>query len=161
MELLVNDLSIHGQFSTLADFKKAIKRVLEIRRMAMRFGRQLHCHRKVAHTQVMAGVYMQQAVNSLSKDESRAVMRWLTHQGPFWEDNRLHSPNEYFEWMDQFLEGLKNTKPAKGHERVLYPGLSEWEETEERSKNGIPYHREVVEWFESYAAETGIDIDLR
>lgn len=69
--------------------------------------------------------------------------------------------DEYFDWMDQFLDGLKNTKPAKGHDRVLYPGLSEWEETEERSKNGIPYHREVVEWFESYAAEIGVDVDLR
>ena len=68
---------------------------------------------------------------------------------------------DYFDWMDQFLDGLKNTKPAKGHDRVLYPGLSEWEETQERTKNGIPYHREVIEWFESYAAEVGVEIDLR
>lgn len=69
--------------------------------------------------------------------------------------------DDYFDWMDKFLDGLKNTKPAKGHDRVLYPGLSEWEETQERSKNGIPYHREVIEWFESYAAEIGVEIDLR
>ena len=68
---------------------------------------------------------------------------------------------EYFDWMDKFLEGLRNTKPAKGHDRVLYPGLSEWEETQERAKTGIPYHREVIEWFESYAAEIGIGVDLR
>ena len=69
--------------------------------------------------------------------------------------------DDYFDWVDKFLDGLRNTKPAKGHDRVLYPGLSEWEETEERSKNGIPYHREVVEWFESYAAEVGVEVDLR
>ncbi len=69
--------------------------------------------------------------------------------------------DEYFDWMDQFLEGLRNTKPASGHERVLYPGLSEWEETQERSSNGIPYHREVIEWFESYAAEVGVEVNLR
>ncbi len=69
--------------------------------------------------------------------------------------------DEYFDWMDGFLKGLRNTKPAKGHDRVLYPGLSEWEETQERSKNGIPYHREVIEWFESYAAEVGVDVDIR
>jgi LDH2 family malate/lactate/ureidoglycolate dehydrogenase len=68
---------------------------------------------------------------------------------------------DYFDWMDKFLDGLKNTRPAKGHDRVLYPGLSEWEETQERTKNGIPYHREVIEWFESYAAEVGVEIDLR
>jgi LDH2 family malate/lactate/ureidoglycolate dehydrogenase len=67
----------------------------------------------------------------------------------------------YFDWMDKFLEGLQNTRPAKGHERVLYPGLSEWEETQKRTRDGIPYHREVIEWFESYTAEVGVEVDLR
>jgi L-2-hydroxycarboxylate dehydrogenase (NAD+) len=69
--------------------------------------------------------------------------------------------DDYFDWMDKFLDGLKSTKPTKGHDRVLYAGLSEWEETQERSKNGIPYHSEVIDWFESYAAEIGIEVDLR
>lgn len=69
--------------------------------------------------------------------------------------------DDYFDWMDQFLEGLRNTPPAPGHDRVLYPGLSEWEATQKRTAEGIPYHTEVIEWFESYGAETGIAVNLR
>ena len=30
--------------------------------------------------------------------------------------------------MDQMLKTLRETRPAPGHDRVLYPGLSEFEE---------------------------------
>ena len=51
------------------------------------------------------------------------------------------------------LRTLRTTRPAPGHERVLYPGLSEHEEVLERRANGIPFHREVVDWFDSISAE--------
>ena len=34
--------------------------------------------------------------------------------------------------MDQMLEWLRETQPAAGQERVLYPGLLEYEEERER-----------------------------
>ena len=49
--------------------------------------------------------------------------------------------------MDKMLRLLRETKPAPGHDRVLYPGLSEHEEELDRRANGIPLHREVIEWF--------------
>ena len=49
--------------------------------------------------------------------------------------------------MDAILDYLANMKPAPGQERVYYAGLIEHEETVERESNGIPYHSEVVEWF--------------
>ena len=49
--------------------------------------------------------------------------------------------------MDKMLRSLRETKPAPGHDRVLYPGLSEHEEELDRRANGIPLHREVIEWF--------------
>jgi LDH2 family malate/lactate/ureidoglycolate dehydrogenase len=63
--------------------------------------------------------------------------------------------------MDRMLESFASSPPAPGHERVLYPGLSEHEEFVTRSKTGIPYHHEVIEWYESYCAETGIKCELR
>ncbi len=62
--------------------------------------------------------------------------------------------------MDALLEGLANTKPAPGHDRVYYAGLPEAEETERRLAEGIPYHREVIEWFESAAADLDLEFDL-
>ena len=50
--------------------------------------------------------------------------------------------------MDQMLKTLRETKPAPGHDRVLYPGLSESEDEQERRANCIPLHQEVVEWFD-------------
>ena len=61
--------------------------------------------------------------------------------------------------MDDFLRGLKETPPAPGHDRVLYPGLAEFESRNDRSENGIPYHPEVIEWFESITSELEIKLD--
>ena len=59
----------------------------------------------------------------------------------------------FLDTMDEVLKTLRTTKPAPGHERVLYPGLSEYEEEIERKANGIPLHKEVVEWFDHITAE--------
>ena len=59
--------------------------------------------------------------------------------------------------MDELLEGLANTPPAPGHERVVYAGLLEAEEVERRLAGGIPYHREVIDWFRTTAAEMKLD----
>jgi L-2-hydroxycarboxylate dehydrogenase (NAD+) len=59
--------------------------------------------------------------------------------------------------MDDFLTYLKETPPAPGHERVYYAGLPEYEEVQKRTKDGIPLHREVVEWFDSCTNELGLE----
>ena len=58
--------------------------------------------------------------------------------------------------MDRMLKTLRETPPAPGHERVLYPGLSEYEEEQDRRANGIPLHNEVVEWFEDITNELAV-----
>ena len=55
--------------------------------------------------------------------------------------------------MDEWLRMLKSTKPAPGHERVLYPGLPEAECEREYRVAGIPLHREVVEWLRGTCTE--------
>lgn len=58
--------------------------------------------------------------------------------------------------MDEWLQMLKSTKPAPGHDRVLYPGLLEAECEVEYKAKGIPLHKEVVEWFHSICSELHI-----
>jgi L-2-hydroxycarboxylate dehydrogenase (NAD+) len=60
------------------------------------------------------------------------------------------------EHMDQMLEWLRETRPAPGQERVLYPGLLEYEEERERREHGIPLHREVIQWFGKITSEMGL-----
>ncbi|MBI4220545.1 MAG: Ldh family oxidoreductase [Chloroflexi bacterium] len=68
--------------------------------------------------------------------------------------------DEYYDNMDKWLAGLAATPPAAGHKRVVYAGLPESEEFERRMREGIPYHREVVEWYGSIGAELGLEFDL-
>ena len=58
--------------------------------------------------------------------------------------------------MDQMLDWLRETKTAPGEERVLYPGLLEYEEERERREHGIPLHKEVIEWFGKITSELGV-----
>ena len=69
-------------------------------------------------------------------------------------------PEQFKDDMDRFLKRLRTTKPAPGEKRVVYAGLPEAEEVEIRQREGIPYHREVVEWFESIKAELGLGFEL-
>lgn len=62
--------------------------------------------------------------------------------------------------MDLLLEKLANNKPAPGHDRVLYAGQPEYEETAVRKEKGIPYHREVVEWFNSMSSELELGVSF-
>ncbi len=65
--------------------------------------------------------------------------------------------DEFKDTMDGTLRKLRTTRPAPGHERVLYAGLSEHEEMIERRANGIPLHSEVVEWFGHITGELDLE----
>ncbi len=62
--------------------------------------------------------------------------------------------------MDDFLRSLKDTPPAPGHDRVFYAGLAEAEAYEDRIVNGIPLHKEVVQWFREICDEMDIAYNL-
>jgi LDH2 family malate/lactate/ureidoglycolate dehydrogenase len=64
--------------------------------------------------------------------------------------------DEFKDNMDGMLKMLRESRPAPGHERVLYPGLAEYEDELDRRANGIPLHKEVMGWFDSMVAELGV-----
>ena len=64
--------------------------------------------------------------------------------------------DEFKAKMDRMLQMLRETKPAVGQERVLYPGLAESEDETDRRANGVPLHKEVMEWFDSMVGELGV-----
>ena len=64
--------------------------------------------------------------------------------------------NEFKELMDEWMQGLKETPTAPGHDRVLVPGQPEFEAEMERREQGIPLHPEVIEWFENISRELEI-----
>ncbi len=97
MGFLVNDLSLYGQYHDLVAFRDAIGLIMRMKQLALQFSEVFYCHRNLTGAQVTPTLSMPQAVQGLSVDERRALMQWLTKQGPFWEDTRLHGGNEYLE----------------------------------------------------------------
>jgi LDH2 family malate/lactate/ureidoglycolate dehydrogenase len=63
---------------------------------------------------------------------------------------------EFKRTMDEWIRMLESTPPAKGHDRVIYPGRLEAEEEKTRAVEGIPMHPEVIDWFKSICAELSI-----
>ena len=62
--------------------------------------------------------------------------------------------------LDALLQRISSMTPIAGQDRVYYAGLLEHEETAKRKTQGIPYHREVVEWFNKTAHELDLGFSL-
>ena len=103
MLLLVNDLSLHGQFTNLDAFGEAIGRVMSIRQMARRNGHELRCHSRMRDAEVTPTLSMPAAISALVEAKRRALMQWLTQQGPFWDDTRQHGPGDYLAYNDDIV----------------------------------------------------------
>ena len=65
--------------------------------------------------------------------------------------------DEFKKNMDDMLGKLVDSKPAPGFELVLYPGLPEYEDENDRLANGIPLHKEVVEFIQQTASRLEIE----
>jgi len=63
---------------------------------------------------------------------------------------------EFKRTMDEWIHMLESTKPAPGHDRVLYAGRPEAEEETKRKIDGIPLHPEVIEWFQDICGELSV-----
>ena len=104
MELLFNDLSLHGQFRSARDFEESIGRVMEMREVARQVGLDVYCPRGVASAlRVVGDMSMQQAVQLLGKERQSALMAWLTQEGPFIEDARRHRGFDYLACGDEVV----------------------------------------------------------
>lgn len=94
---LVNDLSLCGQFNDPICFCDAIDRVMMIRGEILKYGISLYCHRSLTQALVFPNVRMPQAVGCLTLEKRRALMQWLTAHGPHWEDDQVHSSDEWYD----------------------------------------------------------------
>ncbi len=101
MELLINDLSLDGQFHDLNVFMESIRRIMTIRGIMRRtYSRELYCNRTIANSQVNTQLSMRQAMRYFSIDEQRAIMSWLDKAGPFWDEDQQHDSNDWYELPD-------------------------------------------------------------
>ena len=76
MDLLFNDLSIHGQFHDLDSFHQALERLMKMRTVAKdRFDQEVHCNSNFLNTSPVRNFSMQKAVNQLrDKNKREGIM---------------------------------------------------------------------------------------
>jgi hypothetical protein len=96
----MNDLSIHGQFSSASDFYSSVEILMGIRQAIRRAGSELFCHRDLANAQVTASLTMPKAIQGMSRAKQQAWIHWLTRVGPYWVDDRKHGDDEWLEHGD-------------------------------------------------------------
>ena len=123
MELIFNELSLHGQFHDLMSFRNAISRVMSIRAIARRYGSELQCHRNVVNRPVKGNQILPKYIRHLDKNTQRALMQWLTRNGPFWEDLQQHKSDDWLEYNGEIVTdtaiGEVAYSIAHGVERAL------------------------------------------
>ena len=51
----------------------------------------------------MSDLSMPQAIQALSRDKRSSLMQWLTRRGPFWDDVRQHSRDDYLECNNEIV----------------------------------------------------------
>ena len=105
MDLIANNLSVHGQFSDMASFRKSISGLIAMRQTAKRWNRDVYCDRQMTQAEAMPGVPMAKAVGNLPEAERRAIMTWLDRGGPFWDDVERHGENEWLESNGDLVTG--------------------------------------------------------
>ncbi len=98
MDLMLNELSVEGQFSNPIELREAIRKAMAMRSAAKKFGVEVYCHRNVSYITVASGEELRAKLQQvLPRNEKRAVFSWMDKHGPFWEDAQEHDANEWFE----------------------------------------------------------------
>jgi hypothetical protein len=109
MEFLLNDLSLHAQFDSMSTFIDSLDRIMVARQSIQRRGMRLRC-RKFQHARISETTTVLQALQSMRDRNKRTViLLWMTKDGPFWEDERLHTGDDFFE-----VDGTVVTDTAVG-----------------------------------------------
>jgi hypothetical protein len=167
VDLLINDLSLDGQFSDIQSFREAIARVMAMRQTAGRFGREVHCHRNVANAKVTHALTVLEAAQGLAQAERRAFLSWLTKFGPFWEDVRAHSADDYLECGAKIVTDTAVGEAAfsglHGADRRLVSFTpSDWEfspiSVYWRRDDGSGHSVDVINFFSSPELEAALSI---
>ena len=65
-------------------------------------------------------------------------------------------PDHFKDEMDGWLQMMKSTRPAPGHDRVLVAGQPEAEMEAVRRQEGIPLHPDVVQFIRDTCAELSV-----
>jgi hypothetical protein len=104
MDFFLNELSIHNQFTSQNEFLESLKTILKCKKLINDLKLTVCCHREIVNQHVLNNVTLSHAINKFAdKNLKRIVMIWISKHGPFMDDSRQHSPDEYFQYKDEVV----------------------------------------------------------
>ena len=102
---------------------------------------------------ILCGVLTGVGFGATMSREKRAVGHFL---GAFRVDG-FRPVAEFKSMMDEMIRDMRSTPRINDEQPVLIPGQKEHEIRQERLRDGVPLHAEVVEALQAFAEEFGID----
>ena len=84
----------------------------------------------------------------------------VSHHFTAWCVDAFRDVDAFKADMDALLRGLRECPPAPGAERVSTPAWPSRRPWPTAATRGIPYHRDVVEWFRRRCRERGVPCEI-
>lgn len=103
MEILFNECSLHGQFPDARSFENSLDALMEMRNTAKKYDREIYCHRQLMYSMVTHQQSLPQIIGSIDRNKASALRTWFGRTGPYWNESRQHSPDEYFECQQEVV----------------------------------------------------------
>lgn len=107
MAWYINDRSLAGQYQRTSDFLDSLRELMRQRQQIPALTNYLFCSRSL-HTRYVTPTDSFRTAVLNDKTIVQPVLAWLTKYGPFWDDDRHQSHDDYFEHSGQDVtnEGL-------------------------------------------------------
>ena len=100
MPWFLNDLSLWGQFVSVAEFRDAFARFLALRRRSELVRATLYISNEIGARPVVGDMSFMDAVYQTGEQLFRqSILQWLTRQGPFLDEDRQIVEDDYFSFQ--------------------------------------------------------------
>lgn len=104
MDFLVNELSLHGQYTNERDFRESFKLILSCGQQIENRGHSCYYSRQLNTREAMPGLDLRQVVKKTGdRNFIQQVVNLLSKRGPFWSENRRHSEDDYFAYRNEVV----------------------------------------------------------
>lgn len=113
--IVFNDASLHGQFTSSEPFRESLRGIWEIRSFLVEKGLHLKVCRSVRAKKVTPSQTFYEVMGAMPREIKTRLLLWLDREGPYWDDNRLHSDSEYFECCDEVVTDTGAAEAAACH----------------------------------------------
>jgi hypothetical protein len=102
MEFFLNECSLHGQYNSVREFVNSLNTINKCKEEITKFNCTLYCSERISSVKVVHDLNFEEALRKTRNwDLIGAILGWISttssKSGPFWEDKRLHSEDDWLE----------------------------------------------------------------